>query len=138
MAWQSDAVYETINNSPYKSAIFLTGYIGSDLPSIIGSSRALVFPSLFEGFGVPLLEAMYTDIPIITSKGSSLKEVAGEAALLIDPEDVQSIAQAMTDLYEDPQIGRDLVMQGRHQRKKYTWDVATKVISEAIDNAVYG
>ncbi len=98
----------------------------------MGSAHALVYPSLSEGFGVPLLEAMHCEIPIITSNTTSLPEVAGDAGLLIDPESTEAIAGALRLISEDGTLVARLVAAGREQREKFTWTKATDAVEEGI------
>ena len=88
----------------------------------MASALALAYVSLFEGFGFPILEAMHCEVPVITSKTSSMPEVAGAAALLVDPESIAEIAKAMQDLYLLPQLQYDLVEKGRRQREGFSWE----------------
>jgi glycosyltransferase involved in cell wall biosynthesis len=93
-----------------------------DLPKIIGSAIALVFPSLWEGFGFPVLEAMACGTPVITSNISSLPEVAGDAAITIDPYNVKEITEAMLAIATDLQLRQSLSNQGIHRAKQFSWE----------------
>nr|WP_309741307.1 glycosyltransferase family 1 protein [Chamaesiphon sp. OTE_20_metabat_361] len=93
----------------------------SDLPKIIRQARALVFPSLWEGFGLPVLEAMACGTPVITSNLSALVEVAGDAAILVDPYEVKDIASAMFDLSQDDELHRQLRKAGLHRASQFSW-----------------
>jgi len=94
---------------------------GDDLPSILRCASALVFPSLHEGFGLPVLEAFAAELPVITSNVTSLPEVAGNAALLINPYDVQHISWAMQQLIEDTATTNRLRLLGLNRAKEFTW-----------------
>lgn len=111
---------------------------GEDLPGILRCASGLVFPSLHEGFGLPVLEAFAAELPVITSNITSLPEVAGNAALLVDPYDVQSISWAMQQLIDDTEKTRDLRLKGLHRAMEFTWEntaQATKsVYHQAISN----
>ncbi len=93
----------------------------SDLPKIIRQARALVFPSLWEGFGLPVLEAMACGTPVITSNFSALLEVAGDAAILVDPHEVKDIASAMSDLSQDDELHRQLRKAGLQRASQFSW-----------------
>jgi len=93
---------------------------------------ALTYPSLFEGFGVPILEAMHAEVPILTSNLSSLPEVAGEAAILVDPTNTQAMAIGLKRMYQSKTLRADLIAAGRIQRQKFSWDKATKVVWENL------
>jgi glycosyltransferase involved in cell wall biosynthesis len=92
-----------------------------DLPAIVRQARALVFPSLWEGFGLPVLEAMACGTPVITSNLSALPEVAGDAAILVDPYQVKEIAAAMYDLSKDDELYRQLRQSGLERAKQFSW-----------------
>ncbi|MBL7794426.1 MAG: glycosyltransferase family 4 protein [Saprospiraceae bacterium] len=133
LSWQTGPVKAALEASAYRNDIRLLGYIPDEaLPGLTGAALALTYVSLFEGFGVPLLEAMHTETPIITSATSSLNEVAGDAALLVDPTDARAIAQAMEQLYFDPGFCHFLAENGKKRRAFYTWDLAYKIIEENI------
>ena len=85
----------------------------SSLVTLIRGARAVVFPSLYEGFGLPLLEAMVLGTPVVTSREASLPEIAGEAALLVDPYDTNEIARAMTQIVNDADLRLELSQRGR-------------------------
>lgn len=101
--------------------IFTEHVSDQELASYYWSASALVYPSLYEGFGLPVLEAMACGCPVITSNTSSLPEVAGEAALLVDPYDVSSLCVAMERLLEDDQMKRRLAAQGVQRSKRFSW-----------------
>lgn len=93
-----------------------------DKAPLYSAATAFVFPSLYEGFGIPVLEAMACGTPVITSKTSSLPEVAGDAALLVDPTSVESIAGAMVRLVEDPQLRSVLRAKGIERARQFNWE----------------
>lgn len=93
----------------------------TDLPKIIRQARALVFPSLWEGFGLPILEAMACGTPVITSNLSALVEVAGDAAILVDPYEVKEIAAAMSDLSQDDELHQQLRQAGLRRASQFSW-----------------
>ncbi len=123
LAWQTDTVKKTFEQSVHKSDIKFLGFIPEeDLSFLMGSALAMVYVSLFEGFGLPILEAMYAEVPVITSNVSAMPEVAGEAALLVDPVSVDELALAMQKIYEDKSLRIDLIEKGKIQREKFNWD----------------
>jgi glycosyltransferase involved in cell wall biosynthesis len=99
---------------------------------------SLVYPSLHEGFGIPLLEAMRCNCPIITSNVSSLPEIAGDAALYCDPNDVESIAHCMLTLASSEQERSRLVMNGRHRVERYTWEACAERTYEVYCQTIAG
>ena len=101
---------------------FLGRVTDLELITLYSMADVFAFPSFFEGFGIPPLEAMACGAPVITSNTSSLPEVAGDAALLVDPNDISALARAIQSLLEDEQLRSELVQKGYQQAKKYTWD----------------
>jgi len=100
---------------------FLEWISEEDLEGLWAIARAFVFPSLYEGFGLPVLEAMDRDVPVACSNASSLPEVAGEAALLFDPLDEDALAQAIQRLLGEPALRHTLIARGRERVKLFTW-----------------
>ncbi|MDO8457028.1 MAG: glycosyltransferase family 1 protein [Burkholderiaceae bacterium] len=92
-----------------------------DLFALLQSAQALVFPSLYEGFGLPVLEGFASGIPVITSNTTSLPEVTGDAALLVNPESIDEISQAMQQMIEQPEVRASLISKGLMQAEKFTW-----------------
>ena len=132
-AWQTGPVRGAFEASPFREDIRFLGFVPDEnLPELMGGACGFVYPSLFEGFGLPLLEAMHCDVPLISSQNSSLPEVAGAAALLIDPLDVAQLAIAMQRLYEDQGLRQQLIEAGRRQRQKFSWDKTTEVVYQNL------
>ncbi len=139
LAWQQEEVKAAHAKSPYRDDIRFLGFVpDEDLPLLLGSSIALVYVSLLEGFGVPLLEAMQADVPVITSNVSSLPEVAGQAGICVNPKDEIAIAKAMQDVYQLPHLREELIAAGRLQVQKFSWDHATDVVNQALETCVNG
>jgi hypothetical protein len=93
----------------------------------------LVFPSLYEGFGLPILEAMWCDCPVICSNVTSLPEVAGPAALYFDPQDSSGLAEAVQQVLEDPALQSGLIERGRQQASQFSWEQFAGVILGRLD-----
>ena len=104
----------------------------SEMPALYEGAAALVYPSLFEGFGIPLLEAMWCDCPIICSNVSSLPEIAGNAALFVDPKSPEELAERLYQVLTDTSLSRKLVSAGRIQVQKYSWQNFTLDIVHAM------
>ena len=117
--------------------VFVGATSDDELRALYHAAEALVFPSLGEGFGLPIVEAMACGCPVVTSNLSSMPEVAGDAALLVDPHDVASIAQALRSLLRDPALRAALVARGSARAARYTWDEAARgtlrVYEQAMD-----
>jgi glycosyltransferase involved in cell wall biosynthesis len=123
LGYGAAAILARIERSPARTRILVPGYL---TPAQLGEwyARALVFafPSLDEGFGMPVLEAMSAGLPVVTSNRSALPEVAGDAALQVNPLDTQEIAAALTQLTQDETLRQDLSIRGRDRARLYTWD----------------
>ncbi len=103
--------------------IIFTGYVPNmDLPAIYSQATLFLYPSLRESFGIPLLEAMKCEVPVITSNTSSMPEIVGSAALLVDPFNPEEIANAISRLYHDLNLQKKLVQNGRTQADKFSWN----------------
>ena len=121
--WWQDELAEAYDNMRYQSDVRFIGHIESDvLAQLMGASEALVYASLFEGFGIPILEAFYAETAVITSNVTSMPEVAGDAAILVDPMSVEEIAKAMQDVAGNEELKRSLIEKGRVRRDLFSWD----------------
>jgi glycosyltransferase involved in cell wall biosynthesis len=121
--WLYDDLFAQAARLGLADRVQFPGYIAdADLPALLSGALAFVFPSLYEGFGIPVLEAGACGVPVITSNTSSLPEVAGDAALLVDPHDVNAIADAMHRLVTDEALRRELAGRGRENVKRFSWE----------------
>jgi len=103
--------------------LVFTGYVEyKDLPALLSGALALVFPSLYEGFGMPVLEAMACGTPVLTSTTTSLPEVAGDAALLVNPHDTAAIADDMRRVITEPELRETLRQRGLERASRFTWE----------------
>lgn len=116
--------------------VLTPGYVDeADKGALYAGALALVFPSLYEGFGFPVLEAMHCGTPVVCSNTSSLPELAGDAALLVDPLDADAIAGAMARLSADADLRRDLTARGHVQTRGFTWERAARETLAALESA---
>lgn len=133
LAWKYKTFIENLETYKYREDVVLTGYLNEkDLADVIGSAYALVYPSLWEGFGVPVLEAMRCHVPVITSANSAMQEIAGEAALYIDPLDHNDIAEKMMLLYKDENLRARLAEQGKKISERYNWNKSAELLWDCI------
>lgn len=110
-------------------AIRFSGIVSNDaLPALYRGARAVVLPSLFEGFGLPVLEAMACGVPVLASNRTSIPEVAGDGALLVDPESIDEIADGLTRVIGDSSLRARLVASGLQQAAKFSWDTTAQSI----------
>ena len=112
--WQTKEVRQILDNSPIKDQVIEAGYVPDEsLALLTGAADALVNVSLYEGFGIPLVEAMACNVPIICSEGNALGEVAGNAGLKVDPMNVDEIASAMKKVIIEPSVRDSMILQGK-------------------------
>ena len=117
--------------------IILTGYIpDEDLAPLYSGALAFLFPSLYEGFGLPPLEAMQCGTPVITSNNSSLPEVVGDAAIMIDPKDGDALCQAMLDIYKNEALRKKLSELSLERAKRFDWKKTTAACIAAYKRAL--
>lgn len=118
-----------------KDVIHFTGHLSlEDLSLVMGAAKAFVFVPYFEGFGIPLVEAMRAGVPIITGNKTSLPEVAGEAALFCDPFDATDIAQKMNELITDETLQAALIQKGLERSKLFSWDKTAKEVYKVLSS----
>lgn len=119
---RAEEVYKAAELSPYRDEIIFIGFVpGSDLPSLYRGADLFVFPSLFEGFGIPILEAMACGTPTVCSNLSSMPEVAGDAAMLFDPYDEESISDTMLKMLSDKDTTGQYVRRGLERSQIFSW-----------------
>ncbi|MBK8242707.1 MAG: glycosyltransferase family 4 protein [Saprospiraceae bacterium] len=128
MAWYSEKISEAYESSRYKSDIIFCDYMATEtLVKITGAATAAICPSFLEGFGVPIAEALFCDVPVIVSDRFSLPEVGGPGAYLINPDEYISISEAMSQVIHDPLLEKR-IEQGRIHRKQFSWDQTAELI----------
>ncbi|WP_345079341.1 glycosyltransferase family 1 protein [Nemorincola caseinilytica] len=138
-AWKYDEVEILRHTMPFKEDVRWVGYMNVDeLSKVIGGAYALVYASLFEGFGIPILEALQCNVPAIVSNTSSMPEVAGDAALLTDPADPDDIAAKMHTLYKDETLRARLIANAATQVQKFTWQGAADRLWACMMQCVSG
>jgi glycosyltransferase involved in cell wall biosynthesis len=107
--------------------VILTGFVSKrKLHALFRNADAFIFPSLCEGFGIPVLESFYFEKPLLCSNTTSLPEIAGDAAILFDPENVEDIAKTIVYFYDHPEMAASLVQKGRERLKQFSWEKAAK------------
>jgi len=120
--WLYQDIMDQVHKLGLKSRVVLTGYVpDEDLPALLSGALAFAFPSLYEGFGFPVLEAMACGVPVVCSDSSSLPEVAGDAALLVDPLDIDALAGALAQVMVDEGLRRRLVGRGFQRIQRFSW-----------------
>jgi glycosyltransferase involved in cell wall biosynthesis len=137
--WLYDELFAQVRELGLAERVVLTGYVpDADLPALLSGALAFVFPSLYEGFGLPVLEAMACATPVVCSNVSSLPEVAGDAALLVDPLDTESLAEAMGRIVTDEGLRGDLVERGFRQIRGFSWRRCAREILQILEEVGCG
>ena len=129
--WKETHLYELVKELGIEKKVFFCGYIADDeLPGIYANATALVFPSFYEGFGLPVIEAMAAGTAVITSNNSSLSEISNGASLLVDPYSIDEISIAMKKIVLDTGLKEQQIAKGLRNSKNFTWE---KTAEETID-----
>lgn len=130
-AWLAEGIFEAQAKSPFQKDILFTGQVSFEtLQALYQGARFFAFPSLYEGFGIPLLEAFASHIPVLTGRNSSLLEVGGEAVLFCNAENVSDMAAKMENLWINEGLQKELVEKGKEQLGKFSWEKCAK---ESLD-----
>jgi len=135
--WMYEEIYATIGALGLHDVVKLIGFVDDeDLPALYRGADLFAFPSLYEGFGLPVLEAMACGTPVVAAATSSLPEVTGDAALLVSPTDEGGLAHAMWRLIDDRALAAELVRRGHTRVARFTWDAAARSLLEAYSHLV--
>jgi glycosyltransferase involved in cell wall biosynthesis len=136
--WLYDELFACVKRLGLEGQVIFPGYVaGEDKAALLSGALALVYPSLYEGFGLPVLEAMACGTPVLTSNVSSLPEVAGQAALLVDPLDVESIASGIGRIIMEADLRHMLVERGYQQVHKFSWTEAAHQVLEVLESVAW-
>jgi len=136
LAWKYDSFLEDLKKYKYRADVVMLGYLTEpDLALVMASAYAMVYPSFFEGFGVPVLEAMMCQVPVITSSHSSMEEIAGDAALYAEPGNFEEIAEKMMRLYKDENLRKQLIEKGSVVAAQYSWKRTAELLWQCIQKA---
>jgi len=128
-AWKFKKIYRLWQASAAKDRIKFLGYVdAADKPALYAAAKIFVYPSIYEGFGLPPVEAMASGCPVITSANSSLVEAVGEAGLLVDPNNISELAEIIRQLLADSQLRASLAAKGLEHAKQFNWEEAARNI----------
>jgi len=129
--WLTESIRDAIIETKLEERVHLLGYVDDkDLPALYAGAACFAFPSLYEGFGIPILEAMAYGTPVVTSNVSSMPEVAGDAALLVDPYDIEAITDALQHLIEDQALRDALIKRGSERASYFTWESSARQLQQ--------
>lgn len=135
--WWQDELKESYDKMEHKQDVIFIGRADVvTLSRLLSAAKALVYPSFFEGFGIPIIEAFHAEVPVITSNCTSMPEIAGDAALLVNPHDPTSISSALHRIESEPELSNQLVSKGRLQREKFNWDITANLLWESMMRCV--
>jgi glycosyltransferase involved in cell wall biosynthesis len=133
--WLYDDLFRHVRRRGLDEHVRFPGYIAEkDKAALLSGALAFVFPSLYEGFGLPVLEAQACGCPVITSATSSLPEVAGDGALLVDPEDTAAIANAMERIITEPVLRAELIDRGLANAARFSWSDCAETVLRSIED----
>ena len=135
--WQFDEIFEKVTNLGLESSVIFTSYIpDEDLSPLIHGAIAFVFPSIYEGFGLPPLEAMACGTPVVVSNAASLPEVVGDCGVIVDAFDTDSIAKGLEDIFTDEFLRRKLSEKGIRRAKDFTWKRSAEILHDVYEEAI--
>ena len=134
--WWQDELAAAYDGMKHRNDVLMPGHVAPDeLSALLSASEALVYPSFFEGFGIPILEAMYAETAVIASNTTSMPEVGGDAVRYINPKEPQDIAHAISEL-SDSERRQQLIERGRQQRHKYSWDRTASLLWDSMMHTI--
>lgn len=135
--WWTEEIEKTFKSLEFKKDVIFTGRLSTiELKNVIASALALTYVSVFEGFGIPILEGMFCDTPVITSNVTSMPEVGGDAVLTVDPFSVDSIKNGMVKMALDNEFRNQLIIKGRERRQLFSWQKTADKLWESIEKTV--
>jgi glycosyltransferase involved in cell wall biosynthesis len=135
--WRDGALHARIERSPVRSRIRLAGHVSDDeLVALYQGATCFLFPSRYEGFGLPALEAMACGAPVVASSATSIPEVVGDAGILVDPDDYEAWAQTLAEVLSEPATRADLSARGRERASGFTWEACAEQTVSAYRKAL--
>jgi glycosyltransferase involved in cell wall biosynthesis len=137
--WLYGDFFDQLERSPARDAVLLLGYVPDDaLPAVYSGAQALVFPSLYEGFGLPVLEGMACGTPVVASNASSIPEVGGDAAMYFDPVDLEAMVEVIRRLLRDGDLQTEMRTRATAQAAQFTWESAAAATESVYATVLHG
>lgn len=137
--WKNEDLQQFILNEGIQNELSITGYISrEELRVLYSFASCFVFPSVYEGFGIPLLEAMACGAPVVCSNSSSLPEVAGDAAIMIDPYDIDGFSVAMGKVVENEELRKNMIQKGLERVKHFSWEETARKTLQVYEKVYLG
>jgi glycosyltransferase involved in cell wall biosynthesis len=135
--FMTSEINQAFQNAKFRNEIIFTGRLPQhELVKVVGAAKAMVYVSLFEGFGLPIVEAMKANVPVITSNVTSMPEIAGDAAIIVDPYSIESIKNALLEIDKDELLRKSLIEKGNIQYTKFTWLNTAKGVWDSLEKAI--
>jgi glycosyltransferase involved in cell wall biosynthesis len=135
--FKTGEIQQTCGNMAFRNEVIFTGRLSNDeLHQVLGASLALTFVPFFEGFGIPVIEAMSAGVPVICSNTTSLPEVGGEAALFVDPYSTEQIVKPMISVFQDSRLRKTMIEKGFVQQEKFSWDRTAQLLWKSIEKCL--
>jgi len=135
--FKNSELYNIHSNMEFGNDIIFTGRLSPEnLHKVLASAFAMTFVPYFEGFGIPIIEAMNCDVPVITSNTTSMPEVAGDACIIIDPFSVDSITEGIVKIYNNNELRNNLIEKSKKQRQKFSWAKTSEKLWETIEKSL--
>jgi glycosyltransferase involved in cell wall biosynthesis len=137
LAWGNNDFEKQLQLYKYRNDVVLTGYLPDEqMQALMAGAYALIYPSYWEGFGLPILEAMQSGVPVITSSNSSMPEVAGDAALFNEPGDAEGWGKAMGIMYKDESLRSRLIDAGLERSRRFSWEESAHSLRQVFDQVI--
>jgi len=131
--WLYENIYTLVKKLKLENQVVFTGFVADkDVPTLIAGAKIFVLPSFWEGFGIPVLEAMDAGTPVVCSRAGSLPEITGRAAVLVNPNKVEDIARGIEKVLANPELRRQLIKNGKAQKRMFSWEKCSKIILDTL------
>ena len=136
--WKFDRS-QAVRGIQHREAVRFIGFVpDEDMPALYSAASLFAFPTLYEGFGIPVLEAQSCGVPVLASECSALPEVGGDGALYVDPYDVEKISEGIRAVLTDRELAGRLVRQGAQNVKRFSWEGSARRLDEIMEKEVKG